>query len=185
MGWFKNLFKSSDQIKAEIEEHLRLKLEEERLHEERIRRQVEEQILKEKMESTTPWYERILGSENAIHVSDKYRWNQAFIKDLVKRGFSGNSDEDIFKAFLDRQEEEERNRVVEEEREKLRNSDEPWVEVVGDEFDADGRIAIRLDWNKAFIKYLKSHGLRGQTDEILVQTWLAALQRESSEGDYT
>lgn len=185
MGWFKNLFKSADELSAEIEEKVQQRIIERREHEERVRKSVEEQLLKEKMESATPWYERIVGSENAIHVAEQYRWNQAFIKDLMKKGFTGTNDIEVFTAYLNKQEQEDRDRIIEEERNKQRNSSEPWVEVVADSFDEDGRISIKLDWNDAFIKLLRGSGFRGATEEQMVQMWLSALQRDATNEDYS
>lgn len=201
MSW-KDLFKSKEQRAAEqaaLEAVLRKKIEDEAAHartladeeaerkrveEENLRKKVEADILQAKMESTTPWFEPIIGAEDATFVHERYRWNQAFIKDLIKKGHAGETDNEVFQSYLDRQLEEERQRVVEEEREKKRLSAEPWVEVIGEKIDSDGRIELQLDWNAAFIKYLKLNGFRGQTDEILVQTWLAALERDATGEDY-
>lgn len=197
MSW-KELFKSKEEKAAEqaaLEAVLRKKIEDEaeharqlraeeeerkRVEEENLRKKVEADILQAKMESTTPWFEPIIGAEDATFVHERYRWNQAFIKDLIKKGHTGESDNEVFQSYLDRQHEEERQRIVEEEREKKRLSSEPWVEVIGEKIDSDGRIELQLDWNAAFVKYLKLNGFRGQTDEILVQTWLAALERDAS-----
>ncbi len=186
---FKDLFKSKEQREQEarvLAESI-AKAERERLLEEqrqqleteaRIRREIEENRIKERMESNTPWYEPIIGSEDATFVYEKYRWNPAFIKDLLKKGHRGETDNEVFTSFLIRQEEDERQRILDEERDKKRNSSEPWVEVIGEHIDDEGRIEIQLDWNDAFIKYLRRNNFRGATDDILVQAWLAALEKE-------
>lgn len=174
--------KVADEAKAEAERVAKLQQdEEERI--EQLRIKVEADWLAEKMNSTTPWFEAIIGMEDATFVHERYRWNQAFIKDLIKKGIAGESDNEVVQAYLDKQVEDERKRVVEEERDKKRNSPEPWVEVVGENIDSEGRIELQLDWNIAFVKYLRQNGFRGATDDILVQQWLAALQRDAT-GDY-
>lgn len=183
MSWLKNLFKSKEQLEQEFRD----KLAEEENQKELLRKEVEQKILQEKRESNTPWFEPIIGAEECPYLHERYNWNQAFIKDLLKRGYTGESDSEVIQSYLDKQDQIERERIIEEEREKLRSSGEPWVEVVADEFDSEGRIAIKLDWNQAFIKYLRTNGFRGANDDVLVQTWLAALQRDaaSTAGDYT
>lgn len=202
MKFLTELFKSNAQRAAELaaqeaairaaveEEHRIAKLAEEEAlaareaEAARIRKEVEESILKDKMESTTPWYEAIIGAEDAPFIKDRYRWNQAFIKDLIKKGYAGETDSEVFQAYLDRQVDDERKRIVEEERNKRRLSAEPWVEVIGDKIDEDGRIEMQLDWNAAFVKYLRLNGFRGATDEVLVQNWLAALEKDNNGGEY-
>ena len=46
----------------------------------------------------------------------------------------------------------------------------------------DGRFEIEMDWNDAFIKYLRQHGFRGANEEILVQQWLASIHKEIEQG---
>lgn len=132
------------------------------------------------MESSTPWFEPIIGADPEAPLNQRYRWNHAFIKDLIKKGHKGNDDLEIFESYMARQEEDERQRIVNEEREKKRMSAEPWVEVIGEKIDEDGRIELQLDWNAAFVKYLRLNGFRGATDDVLVQTWLAALQKDNT-----
>ncbi len=202
MSFLKELFKTKEQRAAEQsarEAELRKQFEEEAqakrdaeaiasaerlVEEERLRKEVEAKILQEKMDSATPWFEPIIGSENASFVHERYRWNQAFIKDLIKRGHKGETDSEVFQSYLVRQEEEERQRIIAEEREKQRMSSEPWVEVVGEKIEESGRIELQLDWNAAFIKYLRLNGFRGATDDVLVQSWLAALERDTTGEEY-
>lgn len=198
MSWLKEIFKSKEQRAAEQaarDAELRKQFEAEAeakrqaevaaaearaVEEERVRKEVEAKLLQEKMDSATPWFEPIIGAENATFVHERYRWNQAFIKDLIKKGHKGETDSEVFQSYLARQEEEERQRVIAEEREKKRLSAEPWVEVVGEKIDEDGRIELQLDWNAAFVKYLRLNGFRGATDDVLVQAWLAALEKDTN-----
>lgn len=50
---------------------------------------------------------------------------------------------------------------------------EPWVQVVGEGADPSKGIKIQLDWNDAFIEYLKGQGIKGVTEDTAVQRWLA------------
>lgn len=51
---------------------------------------------------------------------------------------------------------------------------EPWVGVVGDEFDVNQGIdglAIELDWNEYWIEYLRLNGYVGHSDEQIIDQW--------------
>jgi hypothetical protein len=54
---------------------------------------------------------------------------------------------------------------------------EPWVQIIGDSVDPDRGIKIELDWNPAFVTYLKNSGYSGTSDEAIVQKWLAHLYK--------
>ena len=54
-------------------------------------------------------------------------------------------------------------------------SKEPWVEIRSAEFNESRGIQISLDWNEAFVEYLKEGGIKGSNDEEVVQKWLAML----------
>lgn len=178
----KQLLKSKE-VKArearELEESIRARIKQEELDEIQAKKLVLEELRKklldEKLESTTPWYEAIIGAEDEALLVNRYHWNQAFIKQLIKKGHNGNTDSEVFQSFLDAQDAEERNRVIEEEREALRNSPEPWVEVIGNSYDSEKNLKVQLDWNDAFIRYLRVNGFTGATDDVVVQKWLAGL----------
>ena len=59
--------------------------------------------------------------------------------------------------------------------EDRKSSTEPWVEIRGSTVDPVKGIQIELDWNDAFIQYLKDNNFTGRDDETIVQKWLAAL----------
>lgn len=67
--------------------------------------------------------------------------------------------------------------------EKLANADkpdpktstEPWVEIKSSSVDPVKGLMIELDWNDAFVQYLKDNGLQGRDDETIVQKWVALL----------
>ncbi len=71
-------------------------------------------------------------------------------------------------------------RVVLEEADKYRDSKEPWVTIIGDTISEDG-IQIALDWNDAFVKYLKAQGVTGSDETEVVQHWLAMISKQASE----
>lgn len=59
--------------------------------------------------------------------------------------------------------------------EARRNSKDPWVEIRSADYNEARGIHIELDWNDAFIEYLKESGIKGKTDEEIVQKWLAMM----------
>lgn len=61
------------------------------------------------------------------------------------------------------------------ESEALKNSSEPWVDVHSAEFSVERGVQIELDWNAAFISYLKENGFKGKDETIIVQKWLVLL----------
>jgi len=69
-------------------------------------------------------------------------------------------------------------RKQEEADEARRNGIEPWVEVRSAHLDPVKGIQIELDWNEAFVQYLKDNGLSGRDDETIVQKWLAFLYED-------
>ena len=62
--------------------------------------------------------------------------------------------------------------------EARRNGSEPWVEIKSAVVDPVKGIQIELDWNAAFVEYLRENGLTGQDDETIVQKWLAFLYED-------
>lgn len=58
-----------------------------------------------------------------------------------------------------------------------KNSNEPWVQVVGEHIDPKRGLQIELDWNDAFVTYLRSNGYNGSSDDAIVQKWVAHLYK--------
>lgn len=58
------------------------------------------------------------------------------------------------------------------------DSDEPYVNIISSDFTQEGGIQLRLDWNNAFIKYLKANGFVGTSDEAIVDRWVSSLSNE-------
>lgn len=71
-------------------------------------------------------------------------------------------------------------RVVSEEADRHRDSDEPFVTIIGDTITEDG-IQLALDWNDAFVKYLRAQGVTGADDTQIVQHWLAMIARQAAD----
>ena len=53
----------------------------------------------------------------------------------------------------------------------------PYVEIIGSDIDPRKGIKINLDWNDAFVDYLRKNGFIGTTDEAIVQLWLTHLYK--------
>lgn len=62
-------------------------------------------------------------------------------------------------------------------RKKRFDSEEPFVEIVSDTISEDGGVQLRLDWNPAFIKHLRSNGITGSSEEAIVDQWLSSLSK--------
>lgn len=185
MSFLKDLFKTKEQKEQELTERaeamMKLKLREEQ----EMREEILRQERKSKMESSIPWFERNLGNEDEnAPVSVRFNWNQAFIQDLKNKNYVGDTEDSLVEDYLKKQSENEAKRLVELERDEKRKSSEPWVEVIGEKMDKEGLIELQLDWNDAFIKYLRQHGFRGATDDVIVQQWLISLDRSMEGSEY-
>ncbi len=55
---------------------------------------------------------------------------------------------------------------------------DPWIKITSEGFDEVKGIAIGLDWNEAFIQYLKDNGLKGANDEDIVRKYVAFLYED-------
>lgn len=69
-------------------------------------------------------------------------------------------------------------KAADEAEEAKRNGSEPWVEIRSADYSDVKGVQIELDWNDAFIQYLKDSGMSGSDDETLVQKWLALLNHD-------
>lgn len=61
-----------------------------------------------------------------------------------------------------------------------KDSDDPWVTIVGDAVGEEG-LQLSLDWNDAFIEFLKAGGVTGSDDTQIVQKWLAMIAKQQAE----
>lgn len=62
--------------------------------------------------------------------------------------------------------------------EERRNGSEPWVEIKSAEFNEVKGIQIALDWNDAFVAYLRENGITARDDDSVVQKWLLMLYKD-------
>lgn len=88
------------------------------------------------------------------------------------------------RAYLESEADNLFQRALEADRKRRYESDEPFVEIVSEHFDAHGGVELKLDWNKAFIDHLKQNGFGGHSDEEIVDNWLLALSRTRTEQNY-
>lgn len=63
-------------------------------------------------------------------------------------------------------------------------SQNPMVRILGESVSEEEGIKIELDWNPAFIKYLRKNGLTATNDEQLIQKWIAMLYRDLIENAF-
>lgn len=108
----------------------------------------------------------------------RWEYNQAFIKELKSKGYSG-TDEYILSVWEENTAREKLQQQIKTERENKKKSSNPWVEVVGttDEEYEEGSPQVRteFDWNTAFVKMLKNNGYTGSSEEIIVYKWFKAV----------
>jgi hypothetical protein len=62
-----------------------------------------------------------------------------------------------------------------------KESDEPWVEVLGGNVDSEKGLEIKLDWNDAFVDQLKKKGYKGTTEQELISSYLLELSKSIGE----
>lgn len=122
---------------------------------------------------------RIFGSKEPmvqLHMIDGKlkvsKYNSAFVAKLrAENGdvMDGLDDEAVIKIF------ESRENITRE---------PPRLEVIHEGIMADGTVAMKLDWNKAFIDHLREHGISGGSEEEAVDAYLQLLTRNMSHDDH-
>lgn len=63
---------------------------------------------------------------------------------------------------------------------RMKKSKEPWVDVTG-WTDTDKGVKVELEWNDAFVDYLRGNGINGADDEQVVQKWVTLLLRDMAD----
>lgn len=79
-----------------------------------------------------------------------------------------------------KQQREEEKKAHEEYVEKMKESDQPWVEVIGISEDDKG-VKVELEWNDAFVDYLRENGISGTDEEQVIQRWVTLLLRDMAD----
>jgi hypothetical protein len=64
------------------------------------------------------------------------------------------------------------------ERRKFKDSSEPWISIIGDVEDTAKGLKLDMDWNDAFIQYLRKSGVVGIKDEEVVGRWITTLHSQ-------
>lgn len=64
---------------------------------------------------------------------------------------------------------------------KEKSSNTPWIEIKGEAIDPDKGIRLSLDWNTAFITYLKQNGINGTDEDQIIQKYITLLYQEIME----
>ena len=64
---------------------------------------------------------------------------------------------------------------------RMKESPEPWMELVAISADERGQIKIELDWNGAFVQQLRENGFNGPDDETIMQRYVAVLAKDVAE----
>lgn len=80
-------------------------------------------------------------------------------------------------------EKERRERETEEQQKyiaKMKESPDPWVDIVGWVRSSEG-VNVELEWNDAFVDYLRAEGITGADENSVVQKWVALLMRDMAE----
>ena len=59
-----------------------------------------------------------------------------------------------------------------------KEAEEPWVEIKGLVTDPTHGVRLEMDWNAAFILYLKQQGINGSSDDEIIQRYVAYLSQD-------
>lgn len=60
---------------------------------------------------------------------------------------------------------------------RMKASPDPWVDIVGWVRDSQG-VRTELEWNVAFVDYLRGEGVTGVDDDAVVQKWVALMMHD-------
>jgi len=78
--------------------------------------------------------------------------------------------------FRREQEDVEQQKYIE----KMKQSPDPWVDIIG-WVRTDEGVKVELEWNDAFVDYLRANGINGADDEQVVQKWVTLLLRDMAD----
>lgn len=63
---------------------------------------------------------------------------------------------------------------------KMKESPDPWVDIIGWVHTDEG-VKVELEWNNAFVDYLRGNGINGADEEQVVQKWVTLLLRDMAD----
>lgn len=67
---------------------------------------------------------------------------------------------------------------------KRKFSKKPWFDFTTDgKVDGDGRVKIKMDWNRAFINELIKMGIEGHSEEEIVHNYMSILTANQAPAD--
>lgn len=151
------------------------------LRQNKLNQEVENAKMQVIMDSEVPWMKRITTEAYDVNnppkttIRERFMWNNAFISSLKEKGYTGE-DEEIVLAWELAEEQRKIQEYTDKIRQERMNSDEPWFEYLGDEYDENSKqVKVKLDWNKAFIKTLRDNGYTGSSDEMIINRYLKTL----------
>jgi len=94
-------------------------------------------------------------------------WNHAYVRDLRTRLppelTASATDTEVVQLWVDRYNHEH---------------EDPKLNVLHAGIESDGRIKMKLDWNDAFIRLLQERGIQGETEEKMIENYLAMMTRK-------
>lgn len=64
------------------------------------------------------------------------------------------------------------------EKSKFKNSTEPWVVIRGESIDPVKGLRLDMDWNEAFVRHLRTNGVKGTKDDDVVACWVTMLHSQ-------
>ena len=71
------------------------------------------------------------------------------------------------------------DKVLKEQSEAIKTAEEPWIKLESGELHPEHGIQLKLDWNGAFIDYLKKEcGFSGPDDEAIIQKYIGAVYQD-------
>lgn len=110
----------------------------------------------------------------------KEKYDPQLVAEIRQQVLTELKDEENRKKEEERIQREKERKAHEEYIAKMKSSKDPWVDIRGINQDDRG-IKIELDWNDAFVKYLREHGYTGANDEAIVHRYVAEVSYRIAE----
>jgi hypothetical protein len=177
MEWLKKLFSSqpsteqliADAVAAE-NKRVRIEFEQQAKAEADLKAKVE--IERAELEKQALEIDNAKPSANIIFEDRKMivkSYNVAFVEYLRKTLGDltvDKTDDEVIKIFVERENEE---------------YEEPRLDVVHSGITEDGRVQMKLDWNRSFIRHLKENGIDAETEEESINRYLSLITKQAAE----